>query len=124
MAAKQTVHRISVVFALGAPVEEALLVELEEVGLDLDRREAERGVRSEDRDVCEVVEVEHLLELHDGPLVRSQELEDLFEVELYVQQREYIFDLAVVCIQIASQQLFELFAWVINDYSLTGQSIA
>jgi hypothetical protein len=43
---------------------------------------------------------------------------------LDVQSDQHIFDLAVVCIQIASQQLFELFAWVINDYSLTDQSIA
>ena len=59
-----------------------------------------------------------------GLLFNSVEARNLFEVDLDVQQRHHVFDLAVVCIQVASQELFELFAWVINDYSLTDQSIA
>ena len=124
MAAEQTHDRFSVELAHRAAVEEALLVELQEVRLELDRGEPELGLRAEDRDVGEVVEVEQLLELGDLALLDAVELEHLRGVDLDVQQRQDILDFAVVCIQVARQELFELFAWVINDYSLTGQSIA
>ena len=57
VAAEQAGDRLSMVLALRAPVEELLLVELEQVGLELDWGEAELGLRPEDRDVVEVVEV-------------------------------------------------------------------